>query len=84
MVTRIIYTEISPQLEAWFGQSWPRIMAVGLGLVLAGIFALTFPRLVAFLIALVLFLSAAVVLLTAYHFWQLSRTGHTTHTTVDQ
>lgn len=83
MVTRIIYTEISPQLEAWFGQSWPRILAVGLGLVLAGILVLTFPRLVAFLVALALFLAAAVVLLTAYHFWQLSRSGNTTHIEVD-
>ena len=83
MVTRIIYTEISPQLEAWFGQSWPRILAVGLGLVLAGILVLTFPRLVAFLIALALFLAAAVVLLTAYHLWQLSRSDHTTHIKID-
>ena len=83
MVTRSIYTEISPQLEAWFGQSWPRILAVGLGLVLAGILVLTFPRLVAILIALALFLAAAVVLLTAYHLWQLSRSDHTTHIKID-
>jgi len=83
MVTRIIYTEISPQLEAWFGQSWPRILAVGLGLVLAGILVLTFPRLVAFLVALALFLAAAVMLLTAYHLWQLSRTDHVTEVKVD-
>ena len=83
MVTRIIYTEISPQLEAWFGESWPRILAVGLGLVLAGILVLTFPRLVAFFIALALFLAAAVVLLTAYHLWQLSRSDHTTHIKID-
>jgi len=83
MVTRIIYTEISPQLEAWFGDSWPRILAVGLGLVLAGILVLTFPRLVAFFIALALFLAAAVVLLTAYHLWQLSRSDHTTHIKID-
>ncbi len=83
MVTRIIYTEISPQLEAWFGQSWPRILAVGFGLVLAGILVLTFPRLVAFFIALALFLAAAVVLLTAYHLWQLSRSDHTTHIKID-
>ena len=83
MVTRIIYTEISPQLEAWFGQSWPRILAVGLGLVLAGILVLTFPRLVAFLVALALFLAAAVVLLTAYHLWKLSQTDHVTEVKVD-
>lgn len=83
MVTRIIYSEVSPQLEAWFGQSWPRILAVGLGLVLAGILVLTFPRLVAFLVALTLFLAAAVVFLTAYHLWKLSRTDHVTHTKVD-
>jgi len=83
MVTRIIYTEISPQLEAWFGESWPRILAVGLGLVLAGLLVLTFPRLVAFFIALALFLAAAVVLLTAYHLWQLSRSDHTTHIKID-
>ena len=83
MVTRIIYTEISPQLEAWFGQSWPRILAVGLGLVLAGILVLTFPRLVAFLVALALFLAAAVVLLTAYHLWQLSRPDNATHVKID-
>jgi len=83
MVTRIIYTEISPQLEAWFGQSWPRILAVGLGLILAGILVLTFPRLVAFLVALALFLTAAVVLLTAYHLWKLSRTDHVTHVKID-
>ncbi len=84
MVTRIIYTEISPQLEAWFGQSWPRILAVGLGLVLAGILVLTFPRLVAFLVALALFLAAAVVLLTAYRLWKLSRPDHVTKVKVDQ
>ena len=83
MVTRIIYTEISPQLEAWFGQSWPRILAVGLGLVLAGLLVLTFPRLVAFLVALALFLAAAVVLLTAYHLWKLSRPDHVTKVKVD-
>lgn len=83
MVKRIIYTEISPQLEAWFGQSWPRILAVGLGLVLAGILVLTFPRLVAFLIALALFLAAAVVFLTAYRLWQLSRSHHATHVKID-
>ena len=83
MVTRIIYTEISPQLEAWFGQSWPRILAVGLGLVLAGILVLTFPRLVAFLVALALFLAAAVVLLTAYRLWKLSRSDHVTEVKVD-
>lgn len=83
MVTRIIYTEISPQLEAWFGKSWPRILAVGLGLILSGVLVLTFPRLVAFLIALALFLAAAVVLLTAYHLWQLSRSDRATHIKVD-
>ena len=83
MVTRIIYTEISPQLEAWFGQSWPRILAVGLGLVLAGILVLTLPRLVAFLVALTLFLAAAVVLLTAYRLWKLSQTDHITEVKVD-
>ena len=83
MVTRIIYTEISPQLEAWFGKSWPRILAVGLGLVLAGILVLTFPRLVAFLVAVVLFLAAAAVILTAYHLWKLSRSDHVTQVKVD-
>ena len=83
MVKRIIYTEISPQLEAWFGQSWPRILAVGLGLVLVGILVLTFPRLDAFLVALALFLAAAVVLLTAYRLWQLSRSDHATQVKID-
>ncbi len=83
MVTRIIYTEISPQLEAWFGQSWPRILAVGLGLVLAGILVLTFPWLVAFLVAMALFLAAAVVFLTAYRLWKLSRPNHVTQVEID-
>ncbi|MFB0515482.1 MAG: hypothetical protein ACETWG_02620 [Candidatus Neomarinimicrobiota bacterium] len=83
MVPRFIYTEISPQLESWLGRSWPRILAVGLGLILAGILVLTFPRLVAFLVALVFFLAAAVVLLTAYHLWQLSRSDRKTHIEID-
>ncbi len=83
MVTRFIYTEISPQLEDWLGRSWPRILAVGIGLVLAGLLILTFPRLVAFLVALIFFLAAAVVILTAYHLWQLSRPDQTTHIEID-
>ncbi len=83
MVTRFIYTEISPQLEDWLGRSWPRILAVGIGLVLAGLLILTFPRLVAFLVALIFFLAAAVVILTAYHLWQLSKSGQTTNVEID-
>ncbi|UCH10330.1 MAG: hypothetical protein JSU61_00085 [Fidelibacterota bacterium] len=83
MVTRIIYTEISPQLEAWLGRSWQKVLAVGLGLILAGIIVLALPRLFAFLIALGLFLAAAVVILTAYRLWQLSRPGGETHTDID-
>jgi uncharacterized membrane protein HdeD (DUF308 family) len=84
MITRIIYTEISPQLESWLGRSWRRILAVGIGLILAGILVLTFPRLVAFLVSLVFFLAAAVVILTAYHLWQLSRSNVTDHVDIDQ
>ena len=83
MVTRIIYTEISPQLESWFGRSWPKILAVGLMLILAAIFVLVFPRLVATLIALGLFLSAGVVITTAVHIWQLSRASQGTSIDVD-
>jgi len=83
MVTRFIYTEISPQLESWLGRSWQRILAVGIGLILAGMLVLTFPRLVAFLVALVFFFAAAVVLLTAYHLWQLSRPHRPTRVKVD-
>lgn len=83
MVTRFIYTEISPQLEDWLGRSWPRILAIGMGLVLAGLLVLTFPRLVAFLVAMIFFLAAAVVILTAYHLWQLSRSDQTTHIEID-
>ena len=83
MVTRIIYSEVSPQLEAWLGRSWQKVLAVGLGLILAGIIVLALPRLIAFLIALALFLAAAVVILTAYHLWQLSRPGSETHIDID-
>jgi uncharacterized membrane protein HdeD (DUF308 family) len=75
MVKRFIYTEISPTLEEWLGRSWQKILAAGLGLILAGILVLTFPRLVALLVALAFFLAAGVILLTAYHMWQLSRPG---------
>ena len=83
MVTRIIYTEISPQLESWFGRSWPKILAIGLVLILAAIIVLTFPRLVAALIAPGLFLAAGVIIPTAVHFWQLSRTGQGTPIDLD-
>lgn len=83
MVTRIIYTEISPQLESWFGRSWPKILAIGLVLILAAIIVLTFPRLVAALIALGLFLAAGVFIATAVHFWQLSRAGQGTPIDID-
>ncbi|UCD38561.1 MAG: hypothetical protein JSW54_03530 [Fidelibacterota bacterium] len=83
MVTRIIYTEISPQLQKWLGESWQKILALGIGLILAGILVLVLPRLVAFLIALVFFFAAAVVIMAAYHLWQLSRTGQTTHIEID-
>ena len=83
MVTRIIYSEVSPQLEAWFGQSWLRVLSVGLVLALAGILVLVFPRLVAFLVALVFFLAAAVVLLTAYRFWKMGRSDSTEQVSID-
>lgn len=83
MVTRIIYTEISPQLESWFGRSWAKILAVGLMLILAAIFVLVFPRLVAALIALGLFLSAGVVITAAVHLWQLSRASQGTSVDLD-
>ncbi len=83
MVTRIIYSEVSPQLEAWFGQSWIRVLAVGLVLALAGILVLVLPRLVAFLVALVFFLAAAVVLLTAYRFWRISRSDSPEQSSID-
>ena len=83
MVTRIIYTEISPKLEAILGRSWQKLLAVGLGFILAGILGLLLPRLVAFLVAVVLFLTAAVFILTAYHIWQLSRSDKTTHVKID-
>lgn len=83
MVTRIIYTEISPQLESWFGRSWPKILAVGLALILAAIFVLIFPRLVAALIALGLFLGAGVFIATAVHLWQLSRASRGTSIDID-
>ncbi|MFC1483761.1 hypothetical protein ACFL6Q_01770 [Candidatus Neomarinimicrobiota bacterium] len=75
MVTRFIYTEISPTLEEWLGRSWQKILGAGLGLILIGILVLTFPRLVALLVALAFFLAAGVSLLTAYHMWQLSKPG---------
>ncbi len=83
MFTRTIYTEVSPQLEEWLGRSWQRILTAGLALILAGVLVLTFPRLVAFLVAMVFFLAAAVVLITAYHLWQLSRPGSSAPTDVD-
>ncbi len=83
MFTRIIYTEVSPQLEEWLGRSWQRILAAGIALILAGVLVLTFPRLVAFLVAMVFFLAAAVVLIAAYHLWQLSRPGSSAPTDVD-
>jgi hypothetical protein len=70
-------------LEAWLGRSWQKVLAVGLGLVLAGIIVLALPRLIAFLIAVGLFLAATVVILTAYHLWQLSRSGGETHIDID-
>ena len=75
MVTRFIYTEISPTLEEWLGQSWKKILGAGLGLIFAGILVLTFPRLVALLIALGFFLAAGIFLLTAWHMWRLSKPG---------
>jgi len=73
MVTRIIYTEFSPRIESIMGRSWSRIGAVGLGFIFAGMFVLTFPRFIAGLVAVGLFLTAGTILVTAYHLWQLNR-----------
>lgn len=73
MFTRIIYTDVSPSIENLIGRSWQKILAAGLILVFAGLFVLTFPRLVAFLVALAFFAAAGLVLMTAFHLWQLSR-----------
>ena len=73
MVTRIIYSEFSPRIESIMGRSWSRVGAMGLGFVFAGMFVLTFPRLIATLIALGLFLTAGTILVTAYHLWQMNK-----------
>jgi len=73
MFTRIIYTDVSPSIENLIGRSWPKVLAAGLALGIAGLFVLTFPRLVAFLVALAFFAAAGLVLMTAFHLWQLSR-----------
>ncbi|MEE9161725.1 MAG: hypothetical protein V3U35_02040 [Candidatus Neomarinimicrobiota bacterium] len=83
MVTRIIVTEISPQLEGILGNTWPRLLTAGLVLLLAGIVVVTFPRLIAALFALVLFAAAALVFLSAYHLWQLSRANQTSGIEID-
>ena len=83
MVARIIVTEISPQVETWLGDSWPRILAVGLGLLLAGVVILALPRLIAALLAIVFFVAASLVLVTAYHLWQLQRTNRASQVEID-
>ena len=83
MVSRIIITEISPQLQKWLGESWPKVLATGLGLVLAGILVLALPRLIAAIIAIALFIGAALVLVTAYHMWQLHTSDEATRIEVD-
>ena len=83
MVTRIIDSEISPQLEAWFGRSWQKLLGIGLGFVLIGILVLVLPRLVAALIAIALFLIALVFFITAYRFWKISRPGESPKIPVD-
>ena len=83
MVARIIVTEISPQVETWLGDSWRRILAVGLGMLLVGIAILTFPRLIAALLAIVVFVAASLVLATAYHLWQLQKTSRASEVEID-
>lgn len=83
MVKRFIYTEISPTVEEWLGRSWQKILGAGLGLILAGILVLALPRLVALLIALALFFAAGIFLLTAWHLWQLSKSGKGTRIEID-
>ncbi|MEE9466490.1 MAG: hypothetical protein V3W14_13055 [Candidatus Neomarinimicrobiota bacterium] len=73
MFTRTIWTEYTPRLEDWLERSWSKVLALGLGMVLAGLVVLIFARLVALLIALALFFGAAMALNSAYRLWQLSR-----------
>ena len=83
MVKRIIVTEISPQLQRWLGESWPKVLATGIGLVLAGIFVLALPRLVAAILAIAIFIAAALVLVTAYNLWQLHTSDQANRIEVD-
>ena len=73
MITSTIYTEFSHRLESILGQSWRRMLGVGLGLGLAGLIVLSLPRLVVGLIALGFFIVAGITLTSAYHLWKLSR-----------
>lgn len=73
MFTRVIYTEISPQIENIIGKSWSKVLALGLILLIFGMFVLAVPALIVGLIALGFFLAAGVTLTTAYHFWEISK-----------
>lgn len=73
MFTRVIYTEISPQIENLIGKSWSKVLALGLIFIILGMFVLAVPGLIIGLIALACFLAAGVTLTTAYHFWQISK-----------
>ena len=73
MVTRIFFTEFSPRLESMLGRSWPRMLSLGLGLLLAAIIVISLPRLIAGLIALALFAGAGITLAATYNLWQMSR-----------
>ncbi len=73
MFTRVIYTEISPQIENLIGKSWSKVLALGLIFIICGLFVLAVPGLIIGLIALGCFLAAGVTLTTAYHFWEISK-----------
>ncbi|MCK4579312.1 MAG: hypothetical protein KAU50_11010 [Candidatus Marinimicrobia bacterium] len=83
MVIHFLRTDFAPRVEGLFGGSWAKLLSMGLTLLLGGVLILSFPRLVAFLIAVVFFLGAAMVLSTAYHLWQLERSERGTTIDVD-
>ena len=83
MFTRVIYSEISPQIENLIGKSWSKVLALGLMFIIAGMFVLAVPALIVGLIALGLFLAAGVTLTTAYHFWEINKNNQSGEVEVD-
>lgn len=82
MFTRVTFTDASTQFETWADNSWSKILAGGLALLLAGIVVLVFARLVAFLIALALFAAGGFAVKIAWQLWQAS-TEEVAHIEVD-